>query len=128
MKEVQSLLKIMSDGLKTLAQGVEALAVKVEEISKTQTKTPKKKKPTKAAAKAKTAKKPARRVTKKKEAKPMTALDTVFGVISRSKKGVDTATIMEKTGYNRKQVANYIYKLSKQGKIKSVERGVYTKV
>ena len=58
----------------------------------------------------------------------MTALDTVFGVISRSKKGVDTATIMEKTGYNRKQVANYIYKLSKQGKIKSVERGVYTKV
>ncbi|MEJ2287020.1 MAG: hypothetical protein P8X85_25960 [Desulfobacterales bacterium] len=128
MKEVQSLLKIMSDGLKTLAQGVEALAVKVDEISKTQTKTPKKKKPTKAAAKAKTAKKPARRVTKKKEAKPMTALDTVFGVISRSKKGVDTATIMEKTGYNRKQVANYIYKLSKQGKIKSVERGVYTKV
>ena len=127
MKEVQSLLKIMSDGLKTLAQGVEALAVKVDELSKTQTKTPKKKKPATATAKAKTAKKPVRRVTKKKESKPMTATDTVFGVISRSKKGVDTSTIMKKTGYNRKQVANYIYKLTKQGKIKSLERGVYTK-
>jgi hypothetical protein len=127
VKEVQSLLKIMSDGLKTLAQGVEALAVKVDELSKTQTKAPKKKKPATAAAKVKMAKKPVRRVTKKKEAKPMTALDTVSGVISRSKKGVDTATIMEKTGYNRKQIANCIYKLSKQGKIKSVKRGVYTK-
>jgi hypothetical protein len=127
VKEIPSLLKVMSDGLKTLAQGVESLAVKVDELSKTQIKTSKKKKPTTSAAKAKTAKKPLRKVSKKKEARPMTATDTVFRVISRSLKGVDTSTIMKKTGYNRKQVANCVYKLSKQGKIKSLERGVYVK-
>jgi len=32
MKEVQSLLKIVSDGLKTLAQGVEAIAEKLDDV------------------------------------------------------------------------------------------------
>ena len=125
MKEIQSLLKIMSDGLKTLAQGVEALADKVDEIAKTQTTVkPQKKKPVAAAPKVK---KPAGKATKKKEVKTMTAADTVFRVISRYKKGVNTATIMEKTGYNQKKVANFIYRLKKQGKIKSVQKGVYIK-
>jgi hypothetical protein len=38
MKEVQSLLKLVSDGLKSLAQGVEALAVKVDEAAKAKNK------------------------------------------------------------------------------------------
>ena len=33
MKEVQSLLKIVSDGLKTLAQKVEAMAEKVDDVA-----------------------------------------------------------------------------------------------
>ena len=128
MKEIQGLLKIMSDGLKTLAQGVEALADKVDEIAKTPTTVkPQKKRPAAAAPKAKPVKKPAGKATKKKEVKTMTAADIVFRVISRSKKGVNTATIMEKTGYNQKKVANFIYRLTKQGKIKSVQRGVYIK-
>ena len=35
MKEVQKLLKMVSEGLKTLAQGVEAIAEKVDETIKT---------------------------------------------------------------------------------------------
>ena len=78
--------------------------------------------------KAKTVKKPVGKRIKKQEVKTMTAADAVFGVISRSKKGVNTATIMEKTGYNQKKVANFIYRLKKQGKIKSTAKGVYVKV
>ena len=60
--------------------------------------------------------------------KPLTAADTVLGVIKRSKKGVDTAALMKKTGYDRKKVANIVFKLRKQGKIKSEKKGVYVKV
>lgn len=59
--------------------------------------------------------------------KPASAVDTVLGVIKRSKKGVNTASIMKKTGYDRKKVANIIFKLKKQGKIKSETKGVYLK-
>ena len=36
MKEVQSVLSIVSEGLKTLAKGVEAIAEKVDEVAKAQ--------------------------------------------------------------------------------------------
>ena len=36
MKELHSVLNIVSDGLKTLAKGVEAIAEKVDEVAKSQ--------------------------------------------------------------------------------------------
>ena len=128
MKEMQSLLKMVSDGLKTLAQGVEAIAEKVDEASKIKSPAkPKLKKPATAAKKAKSVKTTAPRTAKKKAAKPTTAVDTVLNIIGRSKNGVNTASIKAKTGYDQKKVANIIYKLKKQGKIKSIEKGVYMK-
>jgi predicted Rossmann fold nucleotide-binding protein DprA/Smf involved in DNA uptake len=129
MKEIQSLLKIVSDGLKIIAQGVEAISEKVDEISKPQTVVkPKVKKAATAATKSKKAGKIAAKASKKKTAAMPTAAETVFQIISRSKKGADMATLMKKTGYDRKKVANVIYKLGKQGKIKSIDKGVYVKV
>ncbi len=128
MKEMQSLLKMVSDGLKTLAQGVEAIAEKIDEASKIKSPAkPKLKKPATAAKKTKSVKIPAPRTAKKKAAKPTTAVDTVLNIIGRSKNGVNTASIKTKTGYDQKKVANIIYKLKKQGKIKSIEKGVYMK-
>ena len=128
MKEMQSLLKMVSDGLKTLAQGVEAIAEKIDEASKIKSPAkPKLKKPATAAKKTKRVKTPALRTAKKKAAKPTTAVDTVLNIIGRSKNGVNTASIKAKTGYDQKKVANLIYKLKKQGKIKSIEKGVYMK-
>ena len=66
--------------------------------------------------------------TQKKAVKPATDADQVLGIIGRSKKGAGTAAIMQKTGYNQKKVANIIYRLRKQQKIKSVDKGVYTKL
>ena len=129
MKELQSVLNIVSDGLKTLAKGVEAIAEKVDEAAKSQSPVkPKGKKPAKATTKVKAAKKPARTAAKKKEAGSATDSDKVLEIIGRSKKGAGTAAIMQKTGFNQKKLANIIYRLRKQQKIKSVGKGVYTKL
>jgi predicted Rossmann fold nucleotide-binding protein DprA/Smf involved in DNA uptake len=135
MKEIQSLLKIVSDGLKTIAQGIEAVSDKVDEVAESQSavqaqtgaKPKAKKSATTAAAKKKPVRKTAAKKSPKKAASPPTAVETVFKIISRSKKGVDVATLMKKTGYDRKKVSNVIYKLGKQGKIKSIDKGVYVK-
>jgi hypothetical protein len=128
MKEVQSLLKIIADGLKTLAQGVEAIAEKVNEAAKTRGPAKaRSKKPSTVAKKAKVAKKPAPKPTRAKVDKSATAAETVLNVINSSKTGIDTAGIKEKTGYDQKKVANIIYKLKKQGKIKTTQKGVYEK-
>jgi len=129
MKDLQSVLNIVSDGLKTLAKGVEAIAEKVDEAAKSQgVVKPPRKTPATAAKKVKAVKKPAQKATKKKEVKPATDSDQVLGIIGRSKKGASTAVIMQKTGYDQKKIANIIYRLRKQQKIKSVDKGVYTKL
>ena len=135
MKEVQKLLKMVSDGLKTLAQGVEAIAEKVDETAKTKSavkvKSKKQSAPVKTAKpvskKAKPLKKAVPKVDRKKAVKPTTAVDAVLNIISRSPKGVNTAAIKAKTGYDQKKISNLVYKLKKQGKIKSIEKGVYGK-
>ena len=128
MKEIEVILKTVADGLKTMAQGISSLADKLDTISKAPT--PEKEK---GRAKAEAAAPAKKIVTPKKEkapqkGKPVTAADTVFSIISKSKKGADTATIIEKTGYDRKKVHNIIFKLKKQGKIKSEQKGVYSKI
>ena len=122
MTELDTLIKTVAEGLKSMAQGVEKLAEKVEGIGKSLSK---EKAKAKRKAPAKPKNKAAVKAVRPAAKKPVTATDTVLGVIKRSKKGVDTATIMEKTGYDRKKVANIVLRLRKQGKIKSVGRGVY---
>ena len=125
MKELHSVLNIVSDGLKTLAKGVEAIAEKIDEVSKAQGAVkPNRRKPSTSAKKVKTAKK----AIKKKSVKPATDTDKVLAIIGRAKKGVSTTTIMQKTGYDQKKIANIVYRLRKQKKIKSVDKGVYTKL
>ena len=129
MKELHSVLNIVSEGLKTLAKGVEAIAEKVDEVAKSQgVVKPKRKKQSTATKKVKAVKKPVQRATKKKEVKSATDADKVLEIIGRSKIGAGTAAIMQETGYNQKKIANIIYRLRKQQKIKSVEKGVYTKL
>ena len=63
-----------------------------------------------------------------KKAKKVTAAGTVLKTISGSKKGTNSVTLMEKTGLDKKKIANIFFKLRKQGKIKSLDKGAYTKV
>jgi hypothetical protein len=64
----------------------------------------------------------------KKKAVKATATDQVLKIINRSKKGVDTATLMKKTGFDEKKVANILYRSFKAGKIKRADKGIYVGV
>ncbi len=69
----------------------------------------------------------AKAVAKKAPAKggKKTDTDKVLAIINRSKKGVDTAALMKKTGFDQKKVRNILHRTYKQGKITRVEKGSY---
>ena len=79
------------------------------------------------AVKVKSVKKPAKTPVKKKAVK-VTATDQVLKIIKRSKKGVDTATLIKKTGFDQKKVRNILQRTFKQGKIKRADKGIYVGV
>ena len=66
-------------------------------------------------------------VAKKTPAKggKKTDTDKVLAIINRSKKGVDTAALMKKTGFDQKKVRNILQRTYKQGKITRVDKGSY---
>jgi hypothetical protein len=107
-------LKAVSKKLAQLANQAEKLAVA---IGKTETS---KTKPVRTKTKAKA-------VTKKAPSKVGKGTDTdkVLAIIKRSKKGVDTATLMKKTGFDQKKVRNMLHRTYKQGKITRVGKGIY---
>ncbi|MBU0986705.1 MAG: GIY-YIG nuclease family protein [Proteobacteria bacterium] len=110
-------LQAVNKELKALATKFDKLIVAVEKLEKPKTKT-EKKKPEK--------KEVATKSVPKKEVQ-LTAIDTVLGFIKRSKKGIDTAALIKKTGFSEKKIHNIVYKLKKQGKAKSEGKGVYVK-
>jgi septal ring factor EnvC (AmiA/AmiB activator) len=76
--------------------------------------------------KAKAGKAPARKKGRpgKKTTGP-TATDQVISIIKRSKKGVDLATLVKKTGFEDKKVRNIVFRAYKQGKINRTGKGIY---
>ena len=117
-KELQSVKK----DLNTLAKRVDKLVAalqKADAKKSVKTKAVKKSAPKKTVAK--------KAATKKAATKKATAADIVFKAIARLKKGTDTAGLVKKTGYDKKKVANIIFKLKKQGKITSPKKGLYVK-
>jgi hypothetical protein len=151
--DLKKQLQQVSKEIKALSKKVDKLVTAAGKVSKPKKAAAKKAAPKKAAAKKTTAKKtaakkaPAKKtVAKKKVAKKasakkaapkkkapakktakVTAADAVLKVINRTKKGVNTATLMKRTGFDNKKVANIIFKLKKQGKIKNPEKGLYVK-
>lgn len=71
---------------------------------------------------------PGAKPVKKTAATKVSAVDTVLSIITRSRKGVDTSTLRNKTGFDAKKIWNIISRLKKQGKVKSEKKGVYVKV
>lgn len=131
MKKLKKDLEAISKALNGLAQKVDKLQEQIgeqtEPTKKPKPKAVKAKAVKKTAVKKVAAKKAAPKKAASKKVAPATAADTVFTIIKRSKKGFGTAALMEKTGYNQKKIANLVFKLKKQGKIKSVNKGVYVK-
>ena len=112
MKDLKMSLRKVARDLMKAARDAEKLAGKLEDQTE---------------AKAKPVKKMAGKKVSKKTVNQPTAADAVFGIIKRYKKGANIATINQKTGYDNKKIHNLVYKLKKQGKIKSEAKGVYVK-
>ena len=110
-------LQAISKELTKLANQTEKLAA---ELGKSE----------KPAVKSVTTKTKAKAVTKKAPAKAAKKTDTdkLLEIINRSKKGVDTAMMMKKTGFNQKKVRNMLNRTYKQGKITRVAKGIYVGV
>ena len=110
-------LQAISKELTKLVKQTEKLVAALGKAEKPQAKSVK----TKTKAKAVTKKAPAKGGKK-------TDTDKVLEIINRSKKGVDTATLMKKTGFDQKKVRNILHRTYKQGKITRVEKGSYVGV
>jgi hypothetical protein len=112
----ESEMAVTKRDLQSLQRQIKALEKKMEKLIAAAERSEK----PRAAKKAPAKKAPAA----KRAAKP-TATDQVLNIIKRSKKGVNAATLMTKTGFDIKKVRNILQRTYKQGKIKRVEKGVY---
>lgn len=119
MKELKSLTKRVDKLSAAIDKAIKAKPANKPKAAKKAApkKAPKPTKPTKAV-----------KATKATKAQKETAADAVFSIIRRSRKGVNTSVLKEKTGFDDKKIQNIVYKLKKQNKIKSERKGIYVKV
>ncbi len=128
MKNLKQDLTTVNKELKALVKKTESLMKAVDQIEKAKAVKPKKASP-KEAIKPKAVKKVAvKNVLAGKKRSKLTATDKVLNIINRSKKGVSVKAIIKRTGFDQRKVANILFRVSKMGKIKSVNRGVYVGV
>ena len=124
MKRIQTQLKTISKSLVSLSKQVERITKQVDKLQPAKKAPAKRKKAVRKAAVRKKAA-PARR--KAAPAKGKTVLDTVYGVIKRSRNGATIATLKTKTGLDSRQLSNALYKLSKKRMVHAKSRGLYVK-
>ena len=113
MNKMKKDLKTVAKDLKKLTEKTEKMVNRLKKLEKTQAA----KKPKAKAVKKAVAKKPAK----------LSASGTVLAIIKRGKKGVDTLALKNKTGLKDSNIRTILYRLSKQGKIKTEGKGLYVK-
>jgi len=112
----------IAQDLKALNKNIQALGKTLDSLLKAVEKDAK---PTK---KILAKKAPAKKAPAQKKAAQPTATDAILKIIKASKKGVDAPTLVKKTGFNQKKVRNILFRTYKQGKIKRLDKGIYTGV
>ena len=116
LKRKENGMTVTKRDLKSLQRQIKALEKKMDKLIAAAEKS----------EKATTTKRaPSKKAPSRKKAAQPTATDQVLNIIKRSKKGVNTATLTAKTGFNHKKVRNILQRTYKQGKIKRVEKGIY---
>lgn len=134
MKKLQNQLKTIMKSLYALSKQVEKAAKEAEKLQPAKAapqKSAGKKAPPKKTAAPKTAgkKAAAKKAPDKKASAPekSSVIDTVYGIVARSKNGVSVANLQDKTGLKARQLSNALYKLTKRDKIEAKSRGLYVK-
>ncbi len=133
-KNSEAVLSFMSNALKGLSEEIEKLVgevakpeppKKVKKPKRRAAPKPKPKRKKRAPVRKIVARKPKKLPAKAKKAKKLTATAEVLKVIKGHKKGVDVPKLKEKTGFADTKIRAIIFKASKEGKIKRVDRGIY---
>jgi len=109
-------MTISKKDLQALKKDIKALEKKMEKLIAAAEKS-EKAKPTKRS--------PAKKAPAKKKTAQPTATDQVLRIIKRSKKGVNAATLMKKTGFDDKKIRNILQRTFNEGRIKRAGRGIY---
>lgn len=112
-------MKNITKDLTAIASQLNTLAKKVEKMAGLFAPSPKASAPVKQK----------KRVAKKKAApksKPQTPTDQVLTIMKRFKKGITVGLLREKSGLSEKQISNIVHRACKKGRIKRIERGVYS--
>lgn len=112
MKQLKRDLQAVSKSLKQLTLRTEKIAKKLDKLKKA-----KPVKQAKAKAKPKVTNKPTK----------VSAAATVLAVIKRSRKGIDVATLKNKTGFEGRKISGIVQRFKREGKIKSSGKGIYVK-
>jgi DNA replicative helicase MCM subunit Mcm2 (Cdc46/Mcm family) len=123
MKELETFLQNLADGLRSLAGVFENLADKTGQLWEINQNGNENQKNTQA-VKVKADNDNKRRKIIRTE-KATTAAETIFQLIKSQKAGIDTSDLIKETNFEEKKVRNIIYKLKKQNKIKTAKRGIY---
>lgn len=110
-------MKQLKKDMQAISKSLEQLIRKTEQITKRLDKL----------AKGTVPKKPGTKTRTTKKAANVSASDTVLALIRKSRKGIDTATLRKKTGFDDNKMRGIVYRLKDKGKIKSGGRGVYIK-
>ena len=115
-------LQALNRDIQAIGKAIDKLITAVEKGG-----TPKvAKKTTTKPTRAKTTKRaPARKARITRKTPQPTATDQVLRIIKRSKKGVNAAILMTKTGFDLKKVRNILQRAYRLGRIKRVEKGIY---
>ena len=116
MKPVKTALQPIRKGLEILTKGIKDMEKLLNSIEDALA-TGKPKKITKA-----------KTTGAKKRPSKRTATDAILTIIKAGPRGVTSAQIKEKTGFSDTKMRNIIFRLKKQGKIRSRKRGVYIQV
>ena len=128
MIPLRKILESIEKGLESLTQktrDMQSMLDKLEEALIVEEPQKKVRRKTKRKAKKKSPR--AKAVAVEGKARKATATSSVSDIIMNSRKGVSTAQIKDRTGFDEKKIWNIINRLKKQGKIKSQKKGHYVK-
>ena len=128
MGQLKKDIEFVIRNLKALTKKTEVMARKLERLEKAAEKNVKPKAKPKAKGKVKTVKRAVPKKAVGKKTKKVTATDEVLAIINKSKKGVNTATLKQKTGFNEIKVRNIVFRLKNQKRITSKPKGIYVKM
>lgn len=119
IQKIQKELQLVVKSIQQIADSVGTIVSAVEKLTQTDSPNPSK------AKRAPTRKKVVIKNGVVQKIKRIPANQIVYDIIQKSAHGLDTHALMKATGFNQRKIHNITFRLKKQGRIRSEDRGMY---